>query len=145
MTAALFLVFHFVTGIVISVGLQRWDRRRLSPEELTWVWNAATWGSAVYNFGVISLVAWGYVTRSPRYVVGLAHGVELALVALFTQGLLNEAFGRIAGLTEGKLSQHRTEIVAQMGFCVALSLVIALGRFVYEAIRGARAGAIRAR
>ncbi|MFO0589592.1 MAG: hypothetical protein U0441_18785 [Polyangiaceae bacterium] len=138
MIAALFLVFHFVTGVALSVTIQRWDRRRLSPEERAWVWNAATWGSAVYNFGVISLVAWGYVTRSPRYVKGLAIGVELALAALFAQGLLNEALGRIAGLRGETLELHRLQILGQMGACVAIALVVALGRFVYEAVRRSR-------
>ena len=91
----LFFALNMVLGMLIPLALQRMDRRRMTTEERAWVWNFASWGSAVYNFGPMSLVAWGYVTRSPRYVRGLATGAGLAVTAIATQGVVVEGFGQI--------------------------------------------------
>ena len=139
MVAAFFFAWNLVMGIVIAVTLQILDRRRLTPEQRAWVWNAASWGSAVYNFGPLSLVAWGYVTRSPRYIVGLLVGVELAIVALVTQGVLNEIVGRVLGFRAAKLETHRFEILATMAACVAIAILVGVGRSIYEAVRARRA------
>lgn len=132
----LFFVLNVLLGIGIPLGLQLHDRRRLSAEERAWVWSFASWGSAVYNFGPLSLVAWGYVTRSPRYWLGLAHGVLLAEIALLAQGLVAEGVGRALALRAKDLADNRMGFVATMAAVVALALVVGAGRTVYEAVRG---------
>lgn len=146
MVAAFFFLFNFVVGIFLALGIQLWDRRRLLPEQRAWAWNAASWGSAVYNFGPLSLVAWGYVTRSPRYVVGLLVGVELATVALLVQGALNEAVGRLLGFSAAKLELHRAQMLGSIAVCAALAILVGSGRYIYEAVRRrGRAADARAR
>lgn len=132
----LFFVLNVLLGIGIPLGLQLHDRRRLSAEERAWVWNFASWGSAVYNFGPLSLVAWGYVTRSPRYWLGLAHGVLLAEIALLAQGVVAEGVGRALAFRAKDLADNRMGFVATMAAVVALALVVGAGRAVYEAVRG---------
>ncbi|AGP34583.1 transcriptional regulator [Sorangium cellulosum] len=55
-------------GIALPLALQRWDRRRLTPEQRAACWNGATWGAALYAFGPLSMLGWCWVTR------GVQHG-----------------------------------------------------------------------
>jgi hypothetical protein len=54
-------------GMLLSILLpylvQRWDRRRLTPEQRAATWNYASWGSALYAFGPLSMIGWAWVTR----------------------------------------------------------------------------------
>ena len=54
-------------GMLLSILLpylvQRWDRRRLTPEQRAATWNYASWGSALYGFGPLSMIGWAWVTR----------------------------------------------------------------------------------
>jgi hypothetical protein len=54
----------FVLNIVFPLALQIWDRRRLTPRQRARSWNGASWGSALYGFGWISMIAWVWVTRN---------------------------------------------------------------------------------
>ncbi len=62
------LVIQMVLGIALPLALQRWDRRRLTPEQRAACWNGATWGAALYAFGPLSMLGWCWVTR------GVQHG-----------------------------------------------------------------------
>ena len=132
----LFFAANIAFGILIPLALQLLDRRRMTPEERRWVWPFSTWGSALYNFGPLSLVAWGYVTRSPRYVRGLAIGVALTTVALLVQGVLGELLGRALGFRERALAEAREGVIAAIVVAAVLAVVIGAGRAVYEAARG---------
>jgi len=52
-----------VLGIALPLVVQLWDRRRLAPEARARAWNVATWGSALYAFGPLSMLGWCWVTR----------------------------------------------------------------------------------
>ncbi len=131
----LFFALNMVLGMLIPLALQRMDRRRMTTEERAWVWNFASWGSAVYNFGPMSLVAWGYVTRSPRYVRGLAIGAGLAVMALVVQGVCAEVLGRLFGFREKQLADNRLGFLGTMGAAVVLAILIGVGRAIYEVVR----------
>ncbi|WP_437533710.1 transcriptional regulator [Sorangium sp. So ce726] len=62
------LALQMVLGIALPFALQRWDRRRLTPEQRAACWNGATWGAALYAFGPLSMLGWCWVTR------GVQHG-----------------------------------------------------------------------
>lgn len=136
----LFFALNLALGIAIPLAVQLLDRRRMTPEERRWVWGFATWGSALYNFGPLSLVAWGYVTRSPRYARGLAIGVGLTGVALAAQAALCEIAGRALHLRPKALAENREGFVAALFVAAGLAVVIGAGRAIYEAVRrrGAR-------
>lgn len=133
-----FFVFNLFWGVTIPLGLQLLDRESLTHREREWVWGFASWGSALYNFGPLSLVAWGYVTRSPRYLRGLGIGVALIARALVAQGLLCEGFGRLVGMKAKELEQNRLGIVGTMLAACLLAVIVGIGRAVYEAVRKAR-------
>ncbi len=57
----------FVLGIAVTLALQLWDKRRLPPEQRERCWNVATWGCALWWFGVLSMLPWMWVTR-PRWL-----------------------------------------------------------------------------
>jgi hypothetical protein len=134
----LFVVFQMVLGIALPLALQLLDRKRFSSEERVWVWNFASWGSALYAFGPLSLLAWGYVTRSPRYWKGLAIGVALTEVALLVQGGLS----LLANVALGLPARGRADLVQGLGVTMAAVVVLALligsGRAVYELVRPRR-------
>ena len=54
----------FVLNIVFPLALQLWDRRRLTPLQRARSWSSASWASALYGFGWLSMIAWVWVTRS---------------------------------------------------------------------------------
>ena len=142
----LLFALNIVLGIAIPLGIQLADRRRLSAAERAWVWNTASWGAALYNFGPLSLIAWGYVTRTPRYWWGLLHGVLLAEIALLAQGLVNEGVGRAVALSPRSLGETREGFLVSGAAVVALAVLIGCGRAVRDGVRWAlrrlrRAGA----
>jgi hypothetical protein len=133
-----FVALNMILGIAIPVALQLWDRRFLSREEREWLWNYASWGSAVYNFGPFSLVAWGYVTRSPRYWRGLFFGMLLTWGALLAQGTIGEIVGRALGFRDKQLVENRQSILILMGAATVLAAIIGAGRAAYELVRPRR-------
>jgi hypothetical protein len=52
-----------ILGMALPFAVQRWDRRRLTEEQRSGAWNAASWGAALYGFGPLSMIAWCWVTR----------------------------------------------------------------------------------
>lgn len=123
-----FVLLNMVLAIAIPLAIQLWDRKRLSPEEREWVWGYASWGSAIYNFGPLSLVAWGYVTRRERYVRGLSYGVLLTAIALFVQAVLCEITGRAMGFRPKKLLEMRVSFVATLVAAALAALFVGIGR-----------------
>lgn len=133
-----FFAANILLGVAVTVAIQLADRRRMTAEERRWVWNFATWGQAVYNFGPLSLVAWGYVTRSPRYVRGLAIGVGEAAVAFAAQAVLAEGVGRALGLPAKVVREAREGFLAAILVAAALGVLVGCGRFVHDLVRSAR-------
>lgn len=134
----LLLALNIVLGIVVPLGAQLWDRRRMSRAEREQVWNFASWGSALYNFGPFSLVAWGYVTRSPRYWWGLCWGAILAEGAFCAQWAINEALVLALSVPAKEARGIRDAFGAQMLAAVALAVLVGLGRALHDAVRGRR-------
>lgn len=54
----------FVLNIVLTLGAQILDKRRLNERQRARSWNAASWGSALYVAGPASMIAWAWVTRN---------------------------------------------------------------------------------
>ena len=59
----LHLVILTIATYAAVLAIQLVDRRRLSPEVREHMWNAATWGAAVYWLQWVSLLGWFWVTR----------------------------------------------------------------------------------
>jgi hypothetical protein len=57
------LSLKMVLSIVLPLAAQRWDRRRLTPEQRDAAWNEATWAAALYALGPASMIGWCWVTR----------------------------------------------------------------------------------
>lgn len=85
------LALSMVLGIVLTLLVQLWDRRRQSPEQRARGWNIATWGCALYAFGPLSMLGWIFVTRRPWIRCGVAPLWTLPLVGAIA--LVDLAFG----------------------------------------------------
>lgn len=78
-----------VLGIALPLGLQLWDRSRLPAEARDRGWNAASWGSALYAFGPLSMLGWYWVTRRGwRKLYGLPAVVALVVAIQLVDELL---------------------------------------------------------
>ncbi|MEJ7727862.1 MAG: transcriptional regulator [Polyangiaceae bacterium] len=89
-------VIQLALGIGLTFALQRWDKRRnLDEAQRARAWNTASWGSALYGFGPLSLLAWFWVTRRgwPRIVYGVASTVALGALLAGIDELLRSALG----------------------------------------------------
>jgi hypothetical protein len=70
-----------ILGIGLTYALQRWDKRRLSPEQRERTWNTPSWVLALWWFGPLSMLGWGWVTRRFRgLLLGVACVIALVLV-----------------------------------------------------------------
>jgi len=56
-----------VLGILLPLLVQLWDRRRMGAERRQLAWGYASWGSALYAFGPLSMLGWIFGTR-PRWL-----------------------------------------------------------------------------
>jgi hypothetical protein len=101
----------FVLGMLLPWTLQAWDRRRLTSEQRARAWNAASWGSALYAFGPLSMLGWCWVTRhtwgrwrnestlhligksAALLLVGLAASLAVIAVILGVDALIGLAAG----------------------------------------------------
>jgi hypothetical protein len=84
-----------VLSIVLPLLLQLWDKRRLDDEQRARSWNVASWGSALYAFGPMSMLGWSWVTR-PRWrrvVFGPLCMGALLWVVMSVDALLGLALG----------------------------------------------------
>jgi hypothetical protein len=75
-------VIELAVGIGLPLAVQLWDRGRLSPEQRARSWNGATWGAALYAFGPLSMLGWGWVTRKSALGLGLGILTGVGLLAL---------------------------------------------------------------
>jgi hypothetical protein len=120
-------VLSMVLGIALTLALQLHDRRTLSPER-TRPWNFATWGSALYAFGPLSMLGWSWVTRprwrrcwyGPRQLLGLLLVIGAADAAL---GL---ALGGGPPRAEGR-DTAAGSVVAEAALALALYVGLAAG------------------
>jgi hypothetical protein len=67
------LLTTWILGILLTLLLQRWDKRRLDDDQRARSWNYATLAQAVFNFGPWSMLGWGWVTRRRK---GLFFGLK---------------------------------------------------------------------
>ncbi len=54
----------FALNLGLPLAVQIWDRRRLTSRQRARSWNGASWGSALYVAGPLSMIAWAWVTRN---------------------------------------------------------------------------------
>jgi hypothetical protein len=54
----------FVLNIALPLTVQRLDKRRLTDRQRARAWNEASWGSALYVAGLLSMIPWAWVTRN---------------------------------------------------------------------------------
>ena len=91
-------VLQLVFSYGLTLGLQLWDKRRLTPEQRARSWNWASWASAVYNFGPLSMLGWGWVTR--KTIWGLLFGALSVALIMAIVALVNYLFGMATGITD---------------------------------------------
>lgn len=104
------LLLQFALGIALPYAVQRWDKGRLPEERRARAWNAATWGAAVWWYGPLSMIAWGWVTRRETGLVGVLRGA------------FGMALGAVAGLLVVLVS-----LGVDLAFAWAFGLPIELG------------------
>ncbi len=79
-------------GMLISIVLpwlaQWWDRRQLRRQGRDGPWGYASWGSALYGFGPLSMLAWSHLTRARpwRWLMGPAYMGVLLLAIVLVSG-----------------------------------------------------------
>ncbi len=134
MLAARFLL-QMVLGIVLPLAWQRWDKARLPPEDRERAWNGASWGSALYNFGELSMLGWYWVTR--RWRPGALLGIPTSLVLFVTVRWAVD--GAVAELTGGKPEMSLFQVIALWGIAVIVFALLWALTLLVEAI-GARRG-----
>src|SRR6185437_15498783 len=93
------LLLQMVLSFVLPWLVQRWDRARLTPEQGARVWNGASWGSAVYNFGEFSMLGWFWVTRRGSAAALLGIPWSLGLWVLI-QWVIDQAIVAAFGLRD---------------------------------------------
>lgn len=114
-----------VVSILVPWLIQRWDKRRMSPLMRARCWTIATWGSALYAFGPLSLLGWFWVTRprwrrvwmGPLWTCGAAVGLMLL------DALVEVAF---TGSTEMTLSDLLLGVLGLLVGAVALLTIMEL-------------------
>lgn len=92
-------VLRFIIQMALSIALpllvQWMDKKRLRPEQRDRAWNVATWGCALYAFGPLSMLGWGWVTR--KSVGGLFGGFGVMVALVLVIDAVDVGVGRIAG------------------------------------------------
>ena len=96
----------------LTFAVQWWDRRRLNEAQRARAWNVATWGAAVFWYGLFSMVPWFWVTRGDwrgwrqrkdrvpllRAVGVLLMGVAAAAAIFVAMALAMEVLGAVLGV-----------------------------------------------
>jgi len=110
-----------ILGIVLPWLVQLWDKRRLPDEAKARSWNIATWGSALYAFGPLSMLGWSWVTRRgwTRFVMGPCWMAAIVLVMSLVDQVLTFAAG---DAPEGSV----LELVVSMAFVIAGGILVML-------------------
>jgi hypothetical protein len=110
-----------ILGIVLPLLVQLWDKRRLSNEERARSWTVATWGSALYAFGPLSMLGWSFVTRRgwSRFVAG---PLWMAAIVV-TMSLVDHGLALLGG---GEVEGTLLELVVAVPFVVVGGVIIQL-------------------
>jgi hypothetical protein len=74
-------ILQFFLGIALPLALQRWHRARLTPEARARSWNTASWAAALYAFGPLSMIGWGWVTTCRWWGVALGAVCTVGMAA----------------------------------------------------------------
>jgi hypothetical protein len=89
MKALLLLVSAMILNIVVPLGVQILDKRRLRPEQRERAWNRVSWAAALYAFGPLSMAGWVWVTRQDFWAwwrrsatLALVKGMGLVVIGL---------------------------------------------------------------
>lgn len=88
------LLLTWILGICLTLAVQRWDVKRLNEEQRARSWNSATLGQALLNFGPLSMLGWGWVTR--RWI-GILLGILAAFLITFVQVLVDALIVTVFG------------------------------------------------
>lgn len=88
------LLLSWILGILLTLAVQRWDVKRLDEEQRARSWNGATLGQALINFGPLSMIAWGWVTRRAK---GLLLGFVAAFLITTVVGIVDVAIAMLVG------------------------------------------------
>lgn len=110
-----------VVGIVLPLVVQVMDRRRRVDKPCPWT--GATWGSALYAFGPLSMLGWSWVTR-PRWWRAL-WGPLWVVALLGMHGVLDLGVQLAAGAGELDLEMFvAAPALGAMGAALLLALEI---------------------
>jgi hypothetical protein len=80
------LLLSWILGITLTLAVQRWDFKRLDEQQRARSWNYATQGQALLNFGPLSMLGWGWVTRRGK---GLLLGAVATFLIVVATGLVD--------------------------------------------------------
>ena len=69
----------FVLNIALPLTVQVHDKRRLTSRQRAGAWNEASWGSALYVAGLLSMIPWAWVTRQ-EWALWRERGLGVALL-----------------------------------------------------------------
>ena len=129
-----------ILGIVLPLIVQLWDKRRLDDEARARSWNLATWASALYAFGPLSMLGWSWVTRRgwPRVLVGPFWLGAIVGVMTIVDDALTVAGGRPSESTTIELLV--APVIAMAAGVIFMALLVGLAAIV----RGTRRAIARA-
>ncbi|MEO8903061.1 MAG: hypothetical protein ABI488_13385 [Polyangiaceae bacterium] len=98
MSEVFILVLSFVLNGALPYFIVRYDLRRLSEQRLARAWPPASFLSAVFAFGPLSLPV--HFTKTRRSLLGFGLGLGLCALTLLAQGLIASALGTLLGVDE---------------------------------------------
>jgi len=82
-------------SIALPLLVQWLDKKRLRPEQRDRAWNVASWGCALYAFGPLSMLGWGWVTR--KSAAGLFGGLGVMVAIVLVIDAVDVGVGRAVG------------------------------------------------
>lgn len=96
MADLLLLVLPWLFSMASCAGLVLWDRSRIPQYQRDRGWNSASFGSAVFAFAPLCIIAHFWVTR--RSVVGVLLGIASLVALLAAQVAFNLALAWLLGV-----------------------------------------------
>ena len=96
MSEVFILVLSFVLNAALPYLVVRYDLKRLSELQLARAWPAASFLSAVFAFGPLSLPV--HFTKTRRSVRGFGLGLLVCALTLAVQGLIATGLGALLGV-----------------------------------------------
>ena len=95
MSEALILALSFVLNTALPYALVRHDLRRLTPERLARAWPDASFLSAVFAFGPLSVPV--HFAKTRRSWAGFALGLACGALTLLVQAVIVAGLSAILG------------------------------------------------